>query len=118
MVEQYRPFLYHMALSILNDPAEAHDLTQDAFISAALHLDRYLIGTNFKAWLYSITVNICRGYLQKRNTRKNIQTILGTLHFVTASAVDPEQSALEHELGSQLWAAVRRLDEKLQLVVV
>lgn len=118
MVEQYRPFLYHMALSILNDPAEADDATQDSFVSAALHLDRYLIGTNFKAWLYSITVNVCRGYLRKRNTQQNIHTLLRTLHLVTFSVVDPEHSILENELRSQLWAVVNRLDEKHRLVVI
>ena len=119
MVEQNRSSLYHLALSILNDPSEAEDATQDAFINAALHLDRYSPGTNIKAWLYSITVNICRGYLRKQLTRKHLATLLITLHLVTATpAVDPEQSALQNEHAKQLWTAVSRLSIKHQLVVV
>jgi len=119
MVEQYRSSLYHLAISILNDHSEAEDATQDAFINAALHLDRYSPGTNMKAWLYSITVNICRGYLRKQLTRKHLDTLLITIHLVTATpAFDPEQSALQNEHAIQLWAAVSRLSVKHQLVVV
>jgi RNA polymerase sigma-70 factor, ECF subfamily len=119
MVEQYNSLLYHLALSILNDPSEAEDATQDAFIKAALHLDRYSPGTNFKAWLYSITVNICRGYLRKQHTRKHLDTLLITLHLVTVTPiVDPERSVENYENSMQLWAAVNRLSVKHQLVVV
>jgi RNA polymerase sigma-70 factor (ECF subfamily) len=118
MVEQYRSLLYHLALSILNDPSEAEDATQDAFVNASLHLDRYIPGTNLKAWLYSITVNVCRGYLRKQHTRKYYETLLRTLHSTTALPADPELSTLENEHSRQLWAAVSRLGVKHQLVVV
>jgi RNA polymerase sigma-70 factor (ECF subfamily) len=118
MVEQYRSMLYHLALSILNDPDEADDATQDTFVNASLHLDRYTPGTNFTAWLYSITVNICRGYLRKQHTRSYYETLLRTLHLITASPADPELSTLEDEHAMLLWAAVSRLSVKHQLVVV
>ena len=119
MIGQYRSSLYRLALSILNNSSDAEDAIQDAFVNAALHLDRYSPGRNFKAWLYSITINVCRGYLRKQHTRKNLETFLITLHVVTTPpAIDPEQTTLNNEYTRQLWDAVNRLSVKHQLVVV
>jgi RNA polymerase sigma-70 factor (ECF subfamily) len=118
MVEQYYTSLYHLALSILNDPFMANDATQDVFIKASLNLNRYTPGTNFKAWLYAIAVNICRGYLRKQLARKHLDSVLKTIHIVSAPSSNPEQSALDDEQRSQIWKAVYQLSEKHQWVVV
>ena len=118
MIEQYHSMLYRLALSILSDPAEADDAVQDAFLNAALHLNSYTIGTNFKAWLHSITINTCRGYLRKKHTRQNMEALLRSLHLIAPAAPAPEEIAMENEIGGQLWAAMGELSEKHQLVVI
>jgi RNA polymerase sigma-70 factor (ECF subfamily) len=59
MIERYYATVYREALSMLRDPDEAKDATQDTFIKAMTKLDQYRVGTNFKAWLYTIAVNTC-----------------------------------------------------------
>jgi RNA polymerase sigma-70 factor (ECF subfamily) len=118
MVEQYHSLLFRLALSILHNPAEAEDAVQDALIKAFLHLDRYTPGTNFKAWLASITVNVCRGYLRKQHTRNYYDSVLRTIHIISEPLADPEQSTLEKEHNSHLWSAVSHLGEKHKMVVI
>ena len=118
MIEQYHSMLYRLALSILNDPAEADDAVQDAFLNAALHLVHYTPGTNFKAWLFAIAINTCRSYLRKKRSRQNMETILRSWHLITPSSPNPEEIAIGNERGNQLWAAVGELSEKHRLVVI
>jgi hypothetical protein len=66
MVRDYRVAVYRLALSLLADPDDAEDATQETFIKAARYLARYRAGTNFRAWIFKITVNTCRSLLRKR----------------------------------------------------
>ncbi len=118
MIERYYALVYREALSILRDPDEAKDAVQDTFITAMNKLEQYKIGTNFQAWLYTIAVNTCRGYLRKRKTRETLGKALAALQSLVSRPPSPEQSALQSETRSQLWAAVEQLGEKHRTTVV
>ncbi len=118
LFSSYYPVLFRLAQSILNDPAEAADAAQDAFIAIAARLDSYQAGTNLRAWIYTIGVNTCRSYLRKRRSRQNLQAVLQRIHFFSKERTDPEESALRSEKGRELWGMVDRLGEKHRLVVI
>lgn len=49
--------LYGTALRLTRDVREAEDLVQDTMLSAFRHFDRFLPGSNARAWLYKILHN-------------------------------------------------------------
>jgi RNA polymerase sigma-70 factor (ECF subfamily) len=110
--------VHRVAVSILCDPDEAQDATQDTFIILMTKLDQYRVGTNFRAWLYTITVNTCRGYLRKRKTRQALTRLFLSVEALVRRPPNPEQSALQRETGSHLWAAVDRLGDKHRMTVI
>lgn len=118
MVHLYRAPVYRLARSILNDEQDAEDSVQDAFVKAAFSLHRYQVGTNFKAWLFTIAVNTCRGYLRKRAARASMQRVLETIHSMTPVSHGVESTAERREAQVQLWDLVDRLGEKHRLVVI
>ena len=118
IVQRWYASVYRVAVSILNDPDEAKDTTQDTFIAVMTKLDQYQIGTNFRAWLYTIAVNTCRGYLRKRKTRESLTRILVPIQSLVARPPNPEESALRRETRSHLWAAVDRLSEKHRVTLI
>ena len=118
MIAQYRAPVYRLACALLDDPAEADDAAQDTFIAAALHLERYQPGTNFRAWLLAIAANACKGRLRKRKARRSLDSLLQSLRLLQSPPPGPEAAALHHERGEQLWQAVGELDEKYRLVLV
>lgn len=118
MIQQYYAAVYRLAGSMLYDPDEAKDATQDTFIAAMTKLDQYRIGTNFKAWLYTIAVNTCRGYLRKRKRRESLNKVLTAVQSLSARPPSPEESVLQSETRSQLWDAVEQLGEKHRITVV
>jgi RNA polymerase sigma-70 factor (ECF subfamily) len=50
-------FVYHTALRILNNAADAQEVTQDIFMKIYDNLKRFEFRSNFKTWVYRITVN-------------------------------------------------------------
>lgn len=117
MVATYRAGLTRLACSMLGDSDEAEDAVQQAFLAAALNLERYQPGTNFKAWLFTIAVNACRGELRKRKVRQALANLSGQSQLETEHGQHPEELALQNETARQLWMAVERLDDKHRLVV-
>ena len=118
LVREYHAYLYHLTASLLNDPDEAADAVQETFIAATLNLAQYQAGTNFKAWLYTIAVNICRRRLNKRSRRQRLSTALKALQVAAPRTPTPEEAALQTESDDALWKAVHQLDEKHRLPIL
>jgi RNA polymerase sigma factor (sigma-70 family) len=115
---KYHGQVYRLAVSILRDPDDADDAVQDTFIKAAAALRRYHVGTNFKAWLFTITVNTCRSYQRKRGTLAGLKRTLQALQTANPSHSNPEQAALQKDANIRLWEIVDCLPEKHRMVVI
>jgi RNA polymerase sigma-70 factor (ECF subfamily) len=62
----YYKAMYNTSLRIVNDPMEAEDIMQEAFLSAFEKIDTYSGTVSFGAWLKKIVVNRSLDYLNKR----------------------------------------------------
>jgi RNA polymerase sigma-70 factor (ECF subfamily) len=118
LVSQYHPFIYRLALSILDDPDEAEDAAQEAFIAATMNLDRYRGESSLKTWLYAIALNTCRGHLRKRKARQTMRKTWNAVQALISRPPTPEESALRNEADTRLWEAVDELGEKHRLPVI
>ena len=70
LMNNYRDTLYFMLLKMTNNPADADDLTIEAFGKAFKNLQKYTIDYAFSTWLFRIAANNCIDYLRKRNRIK------------------------------------------------
>jgi RNA polymerase sigma-70 factor (ECF subfamily) len=118
MIEHCYAIVFGVAISILRDPDDAKDATQDTFLTVMTKLEQYEVGTNFRAWLYTIAVNTCRGYLRKRKAQANLKRLLMPLQAIAGRPPGPEASALRTETRYHLWAAVNELDERHRITVI
>ena len=57
-IAYHSDFLKPYARSLTKDFEEAQDLFQETMVRALINKDKYTIGTNLKAWLYTIMRNI------------------------------------------------------------
>ena len=55
-----------MSWRMLGNEADARDACQEVFLRVYKHLRRFKQDQDFFAWLYGITVNVCRDSLKKR----------------------------------------------------
>jgi len=58
--------LYRTALRLTHDPADAEDLVQDTYLKAFRAADRFVPGTNLRAWLFTILHNTARNRARDR----------------------------------------------------
>jgi RNA polymerase sigma-70 factor, ECF subfamily len=118
LVRTYQQDVYRMALSILEDPDDANDATQEVFVSALRALGSYREDASLKTWLFSITINICRSRLQRIQRRSRLQQILQSLFRLQGEQTHPEDEAMKSESDTALWRAIHSLDGKHRIPVV
>jgi len=69
--------LHRLALVILGQASDAHEATQEALVSAWVHLPSLKETGRFDAWLNRILVNSCRSQLRRRKRVREIDLTLG-----------------------------------------
>ena len=62
----YLPALRAFAISLTRNHSAADDLVQDTIVKAWTHIDKYMVGTNLQAWLFTILRNTFFSGLRKR----------------------------------------------------
>jgi len=118
MLEYYN-FIFRLTSSILGDPCEAEDATQETFIKATTHLGDYQSGTNIKSWLARIAINICRDKLRKLKMRKRLQDGLKLLSWQTVQgSPTTEETVIGNERKKIIQSVIEALDEKHRLPIL
>jgi len=119
LIRQYEGSIYRLALSMVGDPAEASEITQDTFIAALRSLPAYEEKKSFRAWLFTIAVNQSRSHLRKRKTLDRLKTTLTALFRVEfQKQALPEEMVIQNEKETALWNSLNQMDERHRLVVV
>ena len=117
-VDTYQPSAYRLAFSILDDPAEADEVAQDALMTALEHLSTYRGEAAFTTWMYTVTLNLCRERLRKRRSRERMGRILQEIFHLQAETRHPETIVQKVEADAALWNAIRRLADLQREVII
>ena len=119
LVREYEAGVFRLALSILGDVAEAHEVTQETFLSALRALPFYREKKSFKAWLYMIALNHSRSHLRKRKIIERLRSTLTMIfHLETEKQVSPEDAIVQNEQEAAIWHSLSQLDERHRIVVI
>jgi RNA polymerase sigma-70 factor (ECF subfamily) len=70
LIQPYERSVYSMALSMLQNEADAEDAAQESFLKAFRNLDKFRGEAKFSTWLISITLNEARSRLRHKKTAK------------------------------------------------
>ena len=117
LVTLHQNRLFSLALMMLKDAAMAEDITQEAFVRAFLHLDRYDEQRPFYPWLAAITVRLAQSWL--RRPAHKIERDGADLEAANAPApdVDPLDVLITDEQSRELWGAVAALPQAQRTAV-
>src|SRR5436190_18675994 len=66
LVQSQQTYVYSIAMSLMHNPADASDMTQEAFVRLLRSLGTYRGETKFTTWLYRLVTNICLDGLRRR----------------------------------------------------
>jgi RNA polymerase sigma-70 factor (ECF subfamily) len=118
LVRTHQAAVYRLALSILDDPDEADDATQETFLAALRRLRTFRGQAAFTTWLYAIAVNVSRSRWRKSRTRQRLRAVLQAAGWAARPDPLPEAAAAQRETAGAVWQAVERLGEKHRLPVI
>ena len=118
LVYEHYAYVHRLAYSILDDPHEADDAAQEAFIAASRAWSGFRGQSSVRTWLTAITVNACRGRLRKHKTRQGLQVALQALHLMQPHSDNLEDAAIQADGRRALQQALAALDEKHRLPVL
>lgn len=118
LVHTYQSGMYRLALLLLDDPAEADDAVQEAFLSAFRALHTYQGSASLKTWLMAILVNESHDRLRKKSRLTRLKTRLQAFYLLREDPPYPEKTAIQHEADRDVWQAIQALGEKHRLPVI
>ena len=118
--------LYAHALRLTRSPSDAEDLVQDTFVRALRFYERFERGTNLKAWLLRIQFN---SFVNKyRRNVKEVSAGEAMSHEPATEStlgrgplqalLDPHGAAIAPLLAKEIQAALAKLPEDHQTVVI
>ena len=87
-----------MSWRMLGNEADARDASQEVFLRVYKYLGRFKQDQDFFAWLYGITMNVCRDSLKKRQHQSATFTALSVDDNAEAQAVQSEQADADEVL--------------------
>lgn len=114
--------MYATALRLTRNPTDAEDLVQDTFVKALRFSDRFVQGTNLKAWLFTILLNTWRNR-RRDESRAPVDVDSPRVEEVAAggygqaAADTPEQILMRTTLRDDLQAALETLPESFREAV-
>ncbi len=118
-------YVYSIAMSVLKNPEDAADLTQEVFIRLFRTLPQYNGESRFTTWLYRLVVNLCRDELRRRGRQVPIAPPtsedeeadqLGSIADEDRWT-DPAAALDARELRDQVRLALGQLEEHYRLVL-
>jgi RNA polymerase sigma-70 factor (ECF subfamily) len=117
LYERYVEKIYNYIYYRTGNHHDAEDLTARVFFRAMGHIENYTErGVPFQAWLYRIAHNLVANWHRDRGRRKVIpldEFIAGSLRTDA-----PDRQAEDNEERERLLAAIRRLPEERQQLLV
>ncbi|MBC8422578.1 sigma-70 family RNA polymerase sigma factor [bacterium] len=120
VVENYTSFVYNVAYRMMNNPDDADDVVQDAFISAYRAKDRFRGDAQVTTWLYRITVNAA--LMRIRKDKRRVQMTAPEDSYTERNVADweetPDKAALNSELSREIKSKIALLPEDLRTAVV
>ena len=108
LYNKYCEGMYCVARRFMQDPYEAEDAMQEAFVKAFQKLHQFTGEVTFGAWLKKIVINKCIDKLKAKKLE-----LLGINEQVLATVEDEEDWKVENDVGiDEVKTAIEQLPEK------
>ena len=104
-------FLKPFAINLTRDSEAANDLYQETLYKALANQEKYNVGTNIKAWLFTIMRNIFINNYRRKAKQKTIFDSTPNDYLINQTAVTVNNSAETNMRIKEIQAAIRELPE-------
>lgn len=127
LVRKHHAQVYRLALTMVKNPRDAEEVTQETFLNVHRKLDAFRGDSKFSSWLYRVTANFALMRLRKQ--RRQPQVLLDDLlpqYYENGQVERPSSDWSERadrqlenkELGVKINDAIGQLPEKYRIILV
>ena len=116
LVRKYQDRVYNLCRYMLQDPEDAQDAAQDAFLKAYRSLKDFRPDSSLYTWIYRIAVTTCLDY--RRKSRREVPRSEPLTEDLPSDEPFPEQLFVSGEVPESLQWALQKLPEKLRAAIV
>lgn len=103
---------------LVHDARPVEDLTQDVFLQAFTHADRYQPTAKVTTWLYRIATNTALNYLKQPERRRRVGDVEPGVHEPATSGVDsPDRQLSLSELQQRVAESIAALPTKQRVAL-
>jgi RNA polymerase sigma-70 factor, ECF subfamily len=113
LVRRYLPRARVIARRLMQDPDDADDLVQDAFLRALEKIGSFDVGRAFEPWFTRLLVNLGLDHRRKQRVRRTDPHDPELLAGRSSPQADSERSELRQSLND----ALRKLPDRQRLIV-
>lgn len=123
LVLKYQYKIINLISRYINDPAETHDVAQEAFIKAYRAIGRFRGDSAFYTWLYRIAINTAKNHLVALSRRPPLNDIdsQDAEQFEANNRLKdldtPEKVLLRDEIKHTIFTAINALPEDLKMAI-
>jgi RNA polymerase sigma-70 factor (ECF subfamily) len=122
LVEAYQKPVYNLCYRMLGEPEAAEDASQETFLRAFQHLDRYDPKRPFATWLLSIAAHYCIDRLRRRRfptfSIDEEDEDGPAFEIPDADAPNPEREYVRREQKEKIQDVLASLDETDRAAIV
>lgn len=116
--------LFNFAFSLTHNEPDSSDLVQETYTKAFRFIDKYIVGTNAKAWLFKILKNAFINDYRKKSKAPNILDIDEVSTYTSEEGgamsgfVDLRQEIYQNMMGDEITTAVNSLPVDYRIVIL
>jgi RNA polymerase sigma-70 factor, ECF subfamily len=113
-IDQMSVLLTSFAYNLTKNSEDAKDLYQETAYRAITNRDKFLPGTNFKAWMFTIMKNIFINNYRKKVKANTIFDATDNQYFINSTASVVRNEGESNIMMEELNEMVANLDESIQ----
>ncbi len=116
----YYPRIHRYVLSMVHDPAEADDLTQETFLRAHRSYSSLQDAGALATWLYRVATNVCHDRWRQRARRAPLEdeSTPEELDLPDSDACSVQQTAEQGEMSACVQRYLERLPDSYRAVIL
>ena len=124
VIDLYQNMVYNTALGIVQNEADADDITQDVFEQVYISIGSFKGESKLSTWLYKITISKSLDHVKKKKRKKRfglVQSLFGASEIEKYSPVEfnhPGVQLEQKERASELFAALNQLPDKQKIAFI
>lgn len=109
LVGRHKRMAYQVALGLVGNKDDAHDISQEAFLRVYRFADKFDEKQPFLPWFYSIISNLSKTWLKRRSTYNKRNTDIENVAHILRDKDDPAENYQRKEDIKELNKALLKL---------